>query len=513
MIRAGRNTIALAILWIAASGHVGSPDVWFEGFAGPYNLSVNVIPAGVVPGVAKVYVRAIGDAPSVVTIQADKFDATGGSPPPEPTVRAAGDEALFEGQLWIMSAGSNSITINATGPKGSGKAVVPVVMVPSRRLDLGTPTAIGLGAMGLFLFVGLVSIVGAAVREGSLAPGAPPTASTVRRARVAMAMTSVIAAVLLFGGWTWWNAEDAEFSRSIYRPFDASAGVTDNGGARSLTFSITDSFWVHRGDSAWLANRRASSWSPLVKDHGKLMHLFAVSNDMTTFAHVHPSTEDSVRFVVPVPGLPAGRYRVYGEVVHESGFTHTMVTSAEVAGDLEALLPYPGADADDGYHTAAIAPGSLIADAGDGLRVEWRRPAGTPVVAGLPASLSFLVTDASGSPVELEPYMGMAGHAVVQRDDGSVFVHLHPMGTISMASQMAFEMREPGDSVRGRLGQRISAADMGGHSAAPPGSGAAPGTLSFPYAFPKGGVYRVWVQVKRQGRVHTAAFDVSVADP
>ena len=35
--------------------------------------------------------------------------------------------------------------------------------------------------------------------------------------------------------------------------------------------------------------------------------------------------------------------------------------------------------------------------------------------------------------------------------------------------------------------------------------------LSFPYEFPKAGRYRIWVQVKIDGRVHTGVFDTDVA--
>ena len=35
-------------------------------------------------------------------------------------------------------------------------------------------------------------------------------------------------------------------------------------------------------------------------------------------------------------------------------------------------------------------------------------------------------------------------------------------------------------------------------------------TVAFPYAFPEAGTYRVWVQVKRQGRVLTGVFNTRV---
>jgi len=45
-----------------------------------------------------------------------------------------------------------------------------------------------------------------------------------------------------------------------------------------------------------------------------------------------------------------------------------------------------------------------------------------------------------------------------------------------------------------------------------PASIALPSFIEFPYAFPKSGNYRLFVQVKRNGRVLTGAFAITVAE-
>ncbi|MFN2400241.1 MAG: hypothetical protein ABR543_16625 [Gemmatimonadaceae bacterium] len=512
-MRAFARSLVAALTWLVASAHVGSPDIWFDGNAGPYRVTVQVELAGVVPGVAQVFVRILGDQAQRVTIQANKFDATGGAPPPEIAERVEGDRVggLFAGKLWIMSGGSNSVTVEVSGAKGTGKVVVPVVVAATRRLELDATTGIGLSAIGLFLFVGLVTIVGAAVRESALGPGEAPSGTHRKRARVAMAITAVVGAALLFGGWKWWNAEDSGYVRRMFRPLDSKVTVETLTSGAVLNFAIVDSAWVMRGDSAWLNTHRANAWTPLVEDHGKLMHLFLIRDDLSAMAHLHPRTDDSVSFLSKLPPtLPPGIYRVFADIVHESGFAQTMVSSLAL-GKVSAQDASGSAgttdDPDDSWFTSAPDPGASTVVLGlGGPAMAWEH-GDMPIVAGEPAALRFVITNSDGSPATLEPYMGMAGHAVVTRDDGSVFVHIHPMGTISIASQMAFEMRQPSDTLNGMLGKRISETQMPDmtHGEAPAN------VVSFPYAFPKPGRYVVWVQVKQAGRIFTGAFIANVA--
>jgi hypothetical protein len=94
--------------------------------------------------------------------------------------------------------------------------------------------------------------------------------------------------------------------------------------------------------------------------------------------------------------------------------------------------------------------------------------------------------------------MGMAGHAQVVCSDLSVFAHLHPSGTVSMAAL---------DLAQAQLiDKSFTHAEMAmSHS-----STSVPPRISFPYGFPHPGDYRIFVQIKRSGHVQTAAFDAHV---
>lgn len=495
------RTAGIAALLLVCSAHVGSPDAWYEGAAGPYHVVVQIATPGVVPGVANVFVRVRGDGVQQVTAQANRFDALASAPPPEVAAPVEGDPGLYSAPLWIMSGGSNGVTVNVAGTLGSGKAVIPVVVVADRRLEMNPLLGAGLSAVGFFLFVGLVSIIGAAVREGVLPPGEQPDDRRRWKARTAMGGAAAVIALALFGGSQWWKSEDTNFTRNMYKPLTAAASI---GTARSLTLRISDSVWTMRNDSAWLRKHGANRWTPLIPDHGKIMHAFMVLEpDMRAFAHLHPVTCDTVTFSSNLPPLPPGRYRVYGDIVHESGFTQTVSARVNLPEGIEGNVTLT--DPDDAAFALSPASGDKAVLA-DGSMMTLQRDSAR-FVEGKSTSLRFAITDKSGNPIKLEPYIGMPGHAVVARDDGSVFVHLHPSGTVSMASQMAYTMREPGDSVAGRLGRRIN--EMGSsHSVAIPMP--ADAVISFPYAFPRPGNYFLWVQVKHSGRVLTGAFPVQV---
>ncbi|HKG22159.1 MAG TPA: hypothetical protein VKC34_09685, partial [Blastocatellia bacterium] len=67
----------------SASAHVGSPDIFFDGYAGPYKVLVSIRPPDVVPGIAEISVRVDGANAPRVTLQPVYF-STGGDGAPRP---------------------------------------------------------------------------------------------------------------------------------------------------------------------------------------------------------------------------------------------------------------------------------------------------------------------------------------------------------------------------------------------------------------------------------------------
>jgi hypothetical protein len=188
--------------------HVGSPDTFFSGTAGPYNVRISVRLPGVIPGRAQVTVRLPDSRDATayrVGVRAGQWNVgLDGSPPPEPAIPVPGDATLYAAEIWFMTASSYQMAVDVHGPAGSGTAIVPVMAIATAENEM--PQWLGgvLIVLGIVLTAGLLTLIGAAVRESVLPPGEEPDGRRRTRARLATAGTVVAAALVLWGGNVWW---------------------------------------------------------------------------------------------------------------------------------------------------------------------------------------------------------------------------------------------------------------------------------------------------------------------
>jgi hypothetical protein len=562
-----RSFFLLAAILAACScyAHVGSPDVAMEGMAGPYRLLVSVKPPDVIPGTATITVFVeTGGVASVSGNPIYFYSGLKGAPSPDELHSVPGHPGQFQGVIWFMSEGSSSVLLHVDGKQGKGELVVPILAVSTARKKLPASTGYVLLALGILLFVLLVTIIGASVADGLLKKGEEVSGVRRRSKRIAMATAALLASLLVFGGNSWWQNWAGRYRSFMFRPMHASYQVEPAGGINRLTIHI-DTTGAQRG----------SQLSYVVPDHGKLMHLFLLRMpSMDAFAHLHPEREDSATFRTLLPPLPKGRYLAFADIVYLSGFAETLKDTLYIGEDLRDSTHRM--DPDDAYAYAlpsglvdnpwkgdqhVIICGKADGKSAGGVRM---KDGSVMVMEGIEKdelesgqlyNLHFSVYDPERKPARLEPYLGMMAHAAILRDDGSVYIHLHPVGTYSMAAQEGLitrmnqpenEFRYPDrvrfrDSVDGVVrslkalpehqrdsilmkgmnmpmdnkmdGKKDGRMDgkMDGKIDGKMDGGMEDmnmeNTVSFPYTFPEPGMYRIWVQVKRNGQVLTAAFD------
>jgi hypothetical protein len=478
-----RRILGLALLAFAipAHAHVGNKDIFEQVDAGPYKLFVTIRTPTVIPGVATVEARVSG--PQVASIQITPVPLTGeGSthpPAADAMKRSADDPAFFTGSLWLMASGSWQVRIEVAGTAGPATAGVPVPAVPLSILPMQRSLGITLAILGIILALGMAGIAGAAVRESRLAPGLTPTPERRRRASIAAAVTLALMAVSIYLGGKWWNVEAAAYASDIYHPSSLHAEL--NGNTLDLTIG---KYIVKQG------RVKAESTGELLRDHGQLMHLYAIREpQMDAAFHLHPAPVSEKHLSMTLPAMPPGSYKLFADIVHLNGFPETLTATLTVPpGRPSAPLGPEDAQASPPpLANGLLGPSYKLPD---GYTMVWDRP--DRISANTAYNFRFRLLDPSAHPAtDMQPYLGMAGHAAFVKADFSTFAHTHPDGSAAMPAMM---LANPADT------------SMAGMPAPAPISS----TVEFPYGFPSPGRYRIFIQMKRAGTVETGVFDAEV---
>jgi hypothetical protein len=322
----------------------------------------------------------------------------------------------------------------------------------------------------------------------------------------------VMIAAVWFGN-AWWKGEADSYAKYVYKPLTMQAALGPN---QVLDLKIED--------PGWLKSRKIDDF---VLDHDHLMHLYLIRKPgMDIVYHLHPDQVAPGEFQLTLPSIPTGDYSLYADVVHATGFPETLV--AQIALPEIAGRPLAGDDAKGtAQPLSSLAGGPNICPANpiagpqfhlpDGYTMIWSNAAKLP--AKTPQIFEFSLLDATGKPAsDMALYMGMPGHAAFVKDDSTVFAHVHPSGTVSMAAlMMAAAQNQPQNQPQSQAKPAVMGAMSGmimsGGLASTGGETAKPNSVGFPYGFPTPGAYRIFVQMKHGRTVETAVFDACAGAP
>jgi len=490
-------------IWICAVGalmfansayaHIGNKDVYQTVAVGPYKLFVTVRTPPVIPGVAEVEVRSSGASIRGITITPLPLTGEASKHPPAPDAMkpSGSDPAFFAGSLWIMASGSWQVRFNIDGTGGVATASVPVPAVATEILSLRGPIRTILAILGCILVLGAVGIVMAAVREARLMPGTSAEPARRRRALIAGAFALIVCITAVYLCGRWWKVEASGYRAGVHH----NSALRTNLNGNDLNLSIGDP--DPEADSGW----KPVENSQLLTDHGHLMHLYAIRwPEMDAVFHLHPVPDGKSGFSEMLPAMPPGTYHLYADVVFQNGFPETETATLAVPSGIARVALGPE---DASASPQPISNGRLGSrfKLPDGYVMEWEKPAG--LVANTPYDFVFHLVDPQGKPaVDMQPYLGMPGHAAFVKTDGTAFAHTHPDGSAAMPAVMLAN-ESSGLSMNGMEGMSGSNdMNMSMEPLSP--------TVAFPYGFPSSGTYRIFIQMKHGSTVETGVFDADV---
>jgi len=516
-----RNLLGLSLLLgcvLTASAHVGSPNVFFDGKAGAYAISAIVRPPKALPGAAQVSVKVRDAGIQSLSLLPILWQA-GSERSPEPVLTRplVAETNSWVGEAWLLRPGSYTIRIGIEGPLGKGEANVPVNVLGIANQPMKSSLRFTLLVFSFILFLSALGIVHAIARDAFFPSGLKASLEDMNRARWATLVVLLSLSAGIAAGSIRWRKMDSDFRNfGAQKPEPVIAEIKNQTNKAVLLLRQSEQ------------SLALPSWANLAPDHGKLMHLFLMREPgFDVFAHLHPVRQDEHGFALELPPLPVGDYQLYGDITFENGIAQTLVARVALpepkSGTFTVRANSPqdvfcgfnntgsftasdGPDPDDSWHVEPNLVGSgpkkqlfhgeISSLLMGGFALLFENAA--DVTAGRAAALRFSAYAADGAAAPLQPYMGMLGHAVVRRDDGSVFAHLHPMGTFSMAAQEAFQKqnRSNASSTRQMIPAGISANEV-----------------SFPYEFPKAGHYHLWVQIRIGGKVLTGVYEIDVRAP
>ena len=152
--------------------------------------------------------------------------------------------------------------------------MIPVVVVgrpsPRDESDVGR-WSVGRGDFSS----SLVTIAGAAVREGVTAAGGEKRTTAKHQGARCNGRDGGVRCGSRCSGIAGVEERGHELhAPDLYKPLSATAEIAPAGAARALTLTIAELDWKMRNDTAWLRKNNARKWTPLIQDHGKIMHAY-----------------------------------------------------------------------------------------------------------------------------------------------------------------------------------------------------------------------------------------------
>lgn len=240
-------------------------------------------------------------------------------------------------------------------------------------------------------------------------------------------------------------------------------------------------------------NDRGEIVKDLPKVHEKPMHLLVVSDDLAEYYHLHPEPQADGSYKTQFTFQNGGNFKLYADFTPKDSPQIVENFMLKVSGNERARVE--------------LKPDEKFEKIVDGLKFVMKPDA--DLVAGKELMLNFSVFDEkTNKPVtDLEKYLGEYAHFVIISQDLKQFVHAHPMSK-EEHSEGNHDMSKMNDA-----NKKVDESKPHTHdedSNMKDTKSPSPSEVAAHTSFPQAGLFKVFAQFQRAGKVITVPFVVNV---
>lgn len=440
---------------LAHSGHGPANTQTFTQTVGPYELAVTVESPFVVP--STVYLTSVPQFDFGEALITYRAAPRGQSFPAEPVAQVKtipNVKMLYYSEFEVDRDGDWDLEVTVEGPLGKGTARVPFTI--EVQPFSGTSIAL-IVSLSLLVLLMIISIITGLIFQRAQRPMPKWLNWTLSQSVVVCVVLAIVFGIQQF------NAQVQE-ARAIANPSLTSYGrphvnavlttvpaLPEAGKPFTLTMDLSD----------------GSTGLPvedIITHHDALMHLIVVGGGGADFQHVHPARVAPGRYEMVLVPQYSGTYTAYIEIERQASGTQLVLRTFEVGGSVAA---------------PEVNPGGLGQRQINGLDITLTSSQEN-LVAGKQTTLSFEFSQNGQPVIDLQGWLGMAGHLIAMSDDASTIAHVH-----------AAEAMMPSDPV-------LASGTVFGPK------------ISFVYTFPQSGHYLLWAQFRHNDEIITLPFELTV---
>ena len=275
--KAFRWALSFIVTLQLATAHIGLRYMVYEHKEGSIPLRVYLKLPESAPGIVDISFKSFTDNIDRISVNSELKGSVelGENSSHNIAIPVNGEESTFSSKLPLFKYGAYSINVEVQQNGKIEQVIIPVNFFASENLELDS-----IGLSVLFVTVFIVSFLGIFFIRNAYSYNRKKEFEKILKSKnnsrfLQFAEIFIIIFMISYVSIKWWDERKTNYDQNNYFNLKNNAKTVNNGKYDILKINIVDKKWINE------------KMPNLIPDHGKIMHMYMISDDFRSLAHLH----------------------------------------------------------------------------------------------------------------------------------------------------------------------------------------------------------------------------------